>query len=126
MNGVALVVLLVSPESLAGASFQLSFAAVASIIALHSSAWARRLFQRRDEGIADFLERVQFHVGAETATADETFFRILDLEAADEVLARLSTEPDTDEFWSAPAPRDWSRPPERRASARRWRSSSGT
>ncbi|HEU4704580.1 MAG TPA: ComEC/Rec2 family competence protein, partial [Sphingomicrobium sp.] len=47
----ALLVLLFRPEALAGASFQLSFAAVAAIIALHSSGWARRLFQRREEGV---------------------------------------------------------------------------
>jgi competence protein ComEC len=46
----ALAILLVKPESLAGASFQLSFAAVASIIALHSTQWARRTFMKRDEG----------------------------------------------------------------------------
>jgi len=45
----ALLVLLFWPESLAGASFQLSFAAVTAIIALHSSAWARRHFMTRDE-----------------------------------------------------------------------------
>ena len=45
----ALVVLLFRPEALAGASFQMSFAAVTAIVALHSTAWARRLFQRRDE-----------------------------------------------------------------------------
>ncbi|HEY4071399.1 MAG TPA: ComEC/Rec2 family competence protein, partial [Sphingomicrobium sp.] len=47
----ALVVLLFRPESLAGASFQMSFAAVTAIVALHSTRWARRLLQRRDEGI---------------------------------------------------------------------------
>jgi competence protein ComEC len=47
----ALVVLLFRPEALAGASFQMSFAAVTAIIAIHSTAWSRRLFQRRDEGI---------------------------------------------------------------------------
>jgi competence protein ComEC len=47
----ALVVLLFRPEALAGASFQMSFAAVTSIVALHSTRWARRLLQRRDEGI---------------------------------------------------------------------------
>ncbi|MFL6830061.1 MAG: ComEC/Rec2 family competence protein, partial [Sphingomicrobium sp.] len=47
----ALVVLVLWPESLAGASFQMSFAAVIAIVALHSTAWARRLFQRREEGI---------------------------------------------------------------------------
>ncbi|MEO8175781.1 MAG: ComEC/Rec2 family competence protein [Sphingomicrobium sp.] len=46
----ALVVLIFRPEAIAGASFQLSFAAVTSIIALHSSPWARRIFSRREEG----------------------------------------------------------------------------
>ncbi len=53
----ALLVMLFRPEALAGASFQLSFAAVASIIALHSSGWARRTLQRRDEGIAARVNR---------------------------------------------------------------------
>lgn len=47
----ALLVLLFRPEALAGASFQLSFAAVAAIIALHSSQWGRRMFLPREEGI---------------------------------------------------------------------------
>jgi competence protein ComEC len=47
----ALAILLIKPESLAGASFQLSFAAVGSIIALHSTQWARQTFMKRDEGI---------------------------------------------------------------------------
>ena len=47
----AIVVLLFRPEALAGASFQMSFAAVTSIVALHSTQWARHLLQRRDEGI---------------------------------------------------------------------------
>jgi competence protein ComEC len=47
----ALIVLLFRPEALAGPSFQMSFAAVTAIVALHSTAWARRLLQRRDEGI---------------------------------------------------------------------------
>ena len=47
----ALAILLLKPESLAGASFQLSFAAVTAIIALHSTAWSRRTFMRRNEGI---------------------------------------------------------------------------
>jgi competence protein ComEC len=47
----ALAVLLFRPEALAGASFQMSFAAVTAIVAVHSTSWARRLFQRRDEGI---------------------------------------------------------------------------
>jgi competence protein ComEC len=47
----AFALLLFRPESLVGASFQLSFAAVAAIIALHSTGWARRWFSRRDEGL---------------------------------------------------------------------------
>ena len=46
----ALIVLVFRPEALAGASFQMSFAAVTAIVALHSTKWARRLLQRRDEG----------------------------------------------------------------------------
>jgi competence protein ComEC len=45
-------VLLFRPEALAGASFQMSFAAVTAIVAMHSSGWARRLFLRREEGLA--------------------------------------------------------------------------
>ena len=51
LSVAALAILLIRPESLAGASFQLSFAAVSAIIALHSSQWARRLFHRREEGL---------------------------------------------------------------------------
>jgi competence protein ComEC len=47
----ALAILLIKPESLAGASFQLSFAAVGSIIALHSTQWARQTFMKRDERV---------------------------------------------------------------------------
>ncbi len=47
----ALIVLLFRPEALAGPSFQMSFAAVTAIVALHSTAWARHLLQRRDEGL---------------------------------------------------------------------------
>jgi competence protein ComEC len=47
----AIIVLLFRPEAVAGASFQMSFAAVTAIVALHSTAWARRLFQRRDDGL---------------------------------------------------------------------------
>ena len=53
----ALVVLLFRPEALAGPSFQMSFAAVTAIVALHSTAWSRRLFQRREEGIAVRIAR---------------------------------------------------------------------
>ena len=53
----ALVVLIIKPEALAGASFQMSFAAVTAIVALHSAGWSRRLFQRRDEGPVARLAR---------------------------------------------------------------------
>jgi competence protein ComEC len=46
----ALVVLVFRPEALPGPSFQMSFAAVTSIVALHSTRTARRLLQRREEG----------------------------------------------------------------------------
>ena len=46
----AVVVLVFQPEALAGPSFQFSFAAVTAIIALHSSAWGRRVLMRREEG----------------------------------------------------------------------------
>jgi competence protein ComEC len=47
----ALIVLVFRPEALAGPSFQMSFAAVTAIVALHSTGLARRLLQRREEGI---------------------------------------------------------------------------
>ena len=53
----ALVILAVRPEAVAGASFQLSFAAVGAIIALHSTKWARRAFMRRDDGWAARIAR---------------------------------------------------------------------
>lgn len=45
----AMVVMLLWPEAIAGPSFQLSFAAVASIIALHSLPRVRAWLSRRDE-----------------------------------------------------------------------------
>lgn len=45
----ALLVLLALPESLAGPSFQLSFAAVTAIVALHEHPRVRRWFLKRDE-----------------------------------------------------------------------------
>lgn len=45
----ALIVLLLWPESVVGPSFQLSFAAVTVIIALHRSGWVRRLVGRRPD-----------------------------------------------------------------------------
>jgi competence protein ComEC len=53
----ALVVLVFRPEAIAGASFQMSFAAVTAIVALHSTSWSRRLFQRREEGLPARLGR---------------------------------------------------------------------
>lgn len=53
----ALIVLLFWPESLIGASFQLSFAAVTAIIALHDHPSVRRLLSRRDEGFPERIGR---------------------------------------------------------------------
>lgn len=53
----AMVVLLLWPEALAGPSFQLSFTAVAAIVALHESARIRRWFEARDEGLARRIAR---------------------------------------------------------------------
>ena len=47
----ALVVLFFVPEALVGPSFQLSFAAVTAIVALHGSAWMHRHFSPRDEHV---------------------------------------------------------------------------
>ncbi|ODP37572.1 competence protein ComEC [Sphingomonas turrisvirgatae] len=46
----AMVVLLLWPEALAGPSFQMSFAAVTAIVALHESDRVRGWFERREEG----------------------------------------------------------------------------
>jgi competence protein ComEC len=46
----AVIVLVLWPESLAGPSFQLSFAAVTAIVALHEHPTVRRWAARRDEG----------------------------------------------------------------------------
>lgn len=53
----ALVVLLFWPEAMAGPSFQLSFAAVATIVILHDSAWMKRWTERREESFAIRLGR---------------------------------------------------------------------
>ena len=45
----ALVCLLFWPDSVAGPSFQLSFAAILSIVALHELPWTRRTFEKREE-----------------------------------------------------------------------------
>lgn len=54
----AVMVLLLWPEALAGPSFQLSFAAVGAIVALHESPRVRAWFARRDEGVAPRLARL--------------------------------------------------------------------
>ena len=56
----ALVVLAFRPEAIAGASFQLSFAAVMSIIVLHQSAPVRRWLAPREEVFAARLARGLF------------------------------------------------------------------
>lgn len=48
----ALLVLLIRPEALAGASFQLSFAAVTALVTLYGSPQFKRWFERREEGLA--------------------------------------------------------------------------
>ena len=45
----AFIVLLIWPEALAGPSFQLSFAAVGSLIAFHEQPRIKQLFEKRDE-----------------------------------------------------------------------------
>ena len=47
----AILVLLIWPESLAGASFQLSFTAIAAIVALHEWARVANLMRRREESL---------------------------------------------------------------------------
>jgi competence protein ComEC len=47
----AIVVLLLWPESLPGASFQMSFAAITAIVALHESPRVQAWVSRRDEGV---------------------------------------------------------------------------
>jgi competence protein ComEC len=46
-----LLILVVEPEAIVGPSFQMTFAAIGAIIALHSTRWARKTFQRHDEHI---------------------------------------------------------------------------
>lgn len=47
----AVVVLLFWPEALVGPSFQLSFAAITAIVALHETQWMRRITHRREEAL---------------------------------------------------------------------------
>src|SRR5207245_10605961 len=56
--------------ALAGASFQLSFAAVAAIIALHSTNWARRHFTRREEGPIARISRAVFAMLATSVSVE--------------------------------------------------------
>ncbi|MEO6247186.1 MAG: ComEC/Rec2 family competence protein [Sphingomicrobium sp.] len=53
----AVVVMLVAPDSVVGASFQMSFASVATIIAVHSVGPVKSLFERREEGLLQRLAR---------------------------------------------------------------------
>ncbi|MCW3847641.1 ComEC family competence protein [Sphingomonas sp. LB-2] len=53
----AFFVLLLWPEALAGPSFQLSFAAVTAIVALHENRTVRGWFERREEGRVKRLAR---------------------------------------------------------------------
>ena len=48
----ALIVLIFWPEAMAGPSFQLSFAAVATIVVMHDLPFIKRLTERRDESLA--------------------------------------------------------------------------
>jgi competence protein ComEC len=56
----ALAVLLLWPESLPGASFQMSFAAITAIIALHENPRVQAWVSRRDEGWPTRLGRILF------------------------------------------------------------------
>lgn len=53
----AIAVLLLWPESLVGPSFQMSFAAVIAIVALHESGWVRAFLAPREEGWSRWLAR---------------------------------------------------------------------
>jgi len=53
----ALIVLLLWPEALVGPSFQLSFAAITAIVALHEHPRSRDLFARRDEPLPPRIGR---------------------------------------------------------------------
>ena len=56
----ALAVLLLWPDSLVGPSFQLSFAAITAIVALHEHPRIQALLSRRDEGVVAKIGRVLF------------------------------------------------------------------
>src|SRR3546814_1125740 len=59
----ALIVLLFWPESVAGPSFQLSFAAITAIVALHEHPRMKALLSRRDEGVVPKTGRERKRVG---------------------------------------------------------------
>ena len=56
----ALFVLLLWPESVAGPSFQMSFAAIVAIVALHENPRIQSLISRRDEGLPARVARIVF------------------------------------------------------------------
>jgi competence protein ComEC len=58
----AIIVLMLWPEALVGPSFQLSFAAITSIVALHETPLMRRLRAKGDEGLPARLARSVFEL----------------------------------------------------------------
>ena len=66
----AVIVLAVAPESLTGASFQMSFAAVVALIAAWEAAagWRRRLHERADRARHRWLWRLSAAIAASLAT----------------------------------------------------------
>jgi competence protein ComEC len=58
----AIVVLLLWPEALVGPSFQLSFAAITAIVALHETPFMRRMRAKGDEGLPVRLARSVFEL----------------------------------------------------------------
>jgi competence protein ComEC len=65
-----LLILALQPEAIVGPSFQMTFAAVGAIIALHSSRWARRMFQRRDEHVLRRITRAAVSIVATGAAVE--------------------------------------------------------
>ena len=70
----ALIVLLIRPEALAGASFQLSFAAVTAIVTLYAWGPFKRHFERREEGLLSAGTRA---LGAMIATGLAVEFALM-------------------------------------------------
>jgi competence protein ComEC len=56
----ALIVMILWPESLVGPSFQLSFAAITAIVALHEIPWVQKILKRREESLGRRLCRILF------------------------------------------------------------------